>query len=90
MGVAWLPFPVPDYGIPQAGWPEISAAAHAILSQGQKVLLHCMGGCGRSGSALLRLMVEAGEPAPFALHRLRQARPCAVETEAQYHWATTL
>lgn len=90
MGVAWLPFPLPDYGVPQTGWPDISAAAHALLSQGQKVLLHCMGGCGRSGSALLRLMVEAGEAPALALQRLRQARPCAVETDAQYHWATTL
>jgi protein-tyrosine phosphatase len=90
LGIRWLHFPVADYGIPTEGWPEVSAAAHAEITQGNKVLAHCMGGCGRSGSALLRLMVEAGEAPDLALTRLRQARPCAVETEAQYAWATTL
>ena len=87
LGIRWLHFPVPDYGLPGAGWPEVSAAAHAEISLGNKVLAHCMGGCGRSGTALLRLMVEAGEAPDLALTRLRAARPCAVETEAQYAWA---
>ena len=37
--------------------------------------------------ALLRLMCEAGTPVDEALERLRTARPCAVETDAQKHWA---
>lgn len=37
---------------------------------------------------LLRLMVEMGEDPDKALARLRHARPCAVETEAQMLWAT--
>lgn len=88
LGIRWLHFPVTDYGIPGAGWPEVSAAAHAEITLGNKVLAHCMGGCGRSGTALLRLMVEAGEAPDLALTRLRAARPCAVETEAQYAWAS--
>ena len=51
------------------------------------VLVHCFGGCGRSGMLVLRVMIEAGEPAGTALKRLRQVRPCAVETEAQMAWA---
>ncbi len=56
--------------------------------QGGRVLVHCMGGCGRSGMALLRLMVESGEPADRALARLRAVRPCAVETPEQLAWAS--
>ena len=37
--------------------------------------------------AALRLMVEAGEDGVAALARLREMRPCAVETEAQMAWA---
>ena len=51
------------------------------------MLVHCRGGCGRSGMAVLRLMVEAGEAPEEALARLRAVRPCAVETEAQMDWA---
>ena len=87
-GIAWLHLPTADYDTPGQGWDEVSAHAHRHLAQGDKVLLHCMGGCGRSGSAALRLMVEAGEAPEPALIRLRQVRPCAVETQAQLLWAS--
>jgi len=57
------------------------------LQTGGSVLVHCKGGCGRSGMAALRLMVEAGEDPHLAFARLRDVRPCAVETEAQLAWA---
>jgi protein-tyrosine phosphatase len=88
LGIRWVHLPVQDFGVPEAGWGEVSAAAHAEITNGFKVLVHCMGGCGRSGTAVLRLMVEAGEAADVALTRLRKARPCAVETDAQYAWAS--
>ena len=90
-GIAWAHLPIPDFGTPpeavQHLWPETSARARALLAQGGRVLVHCMGGCGRSGMAVLRLMVEAGEAPEAALMRLRAVRPCAVETEAQFAWA---
>jgi protein-tyrosine phosphatase len=90
-GIGWVHLPVTDFGAPDdaiaANWSAVSDRAHAILSDGGKVLAHCFGGCGRSGMALLRLMVEAGEDADPALARLRDARPCAVETEGQRAWA---
>lgn len=86
-GVEWLHLPIPDFGTPPRGlradWPALSAR---LLGAGRTVV-HCMGGCGRSGMILLRLMIEAGEPAEAALVRLRAARPCAVETKAQMRWA---
>ena len=90
-GIGWLHLPVADFGAPDAAvgaaWPAASARARAVLASGGEVLVHCMGGCGRSGMAVLRLMVEAGEAPHSALSRLRSARPCAVETEAQFDWA---
>lgn len=90
-GVVWLHLPIVDFGAPDVAtaalWPEASLRAREVLAKGGKVLVHCMGGCGRSGMAVLRLMVEAGEAPHSALSRLRAARPCAVETEAQFDWA---
>ena len=89
--VDWVPLPVPDFGAPPeqtaALWEDASTKAHHLLSNGGRVLAHCHGGCGRSGMILLRLMAEAGEVPKVALERLRKARACAVETEAQYKWA---
>ncbi len=90
-GIDWHHLPIGDFGAPGAkaldGWPEASGAAHDVLGRGGRVLVHCFGGCGRSGMVLLRLMIEAGEAPETALLRLRSARPCAVETSAQQVWA---
>ncbi|WP_425043142.1 protein-tyrosine phosphatase family protein [Primorskyibacter sp. S87] len=87
----WVNFPVPDYGIPIGAadreWCGLGESARRHLHQGARVLVHCKGGCGRSGMIVLRLMIESGEALGPALSRLRVIRPCAVETEAQLTWA---
>lgn len=91
MGTRWVQVPVPDMGIPgpeaEDAWHRASNSALSALQGGGRVLIHCLGGCGRSGMAALRLMVEAGEDSTAALVRLRAVRPCAVETDAQLCWA---
>lgn len=90
-GIGWRHVPIPDFGAPTgrvaALWPQVSDAARRALSRGGRVFVHCRGGCGRSGMAVLRLMVETGEDPDAALARLRDVRPCAVETGAQMAWA---
>ncbi len=87
----WVHLPIEDFGAPtsavEEAWPGVSAAARHALAGGGRVLVHCRGGCGRSGMVVLRLMVECGERADKALERLRALRPCAVETDAQLAWA---
>ena len=92
-GARWRHFPIIDFGVPDDSpdvaleWSALASEALDILRGGGRVLIHCMGGCGRSGMAALRLMVLAGETPDDALTRLRVARPCAVETDAQRAWA---
>lgn len=90
-GIGWIHLPIRDFGAPAgatlAAWPEASQRARAVLRQGGRVLIHCFGGCGRSGMAATRLLVETGEDPAAALARLRQVRPCAIETEDQQFWA---
>ena len=90
-GISWQHVPVADFGTPdvtaRALWPEVEAEALDVLAKGGKVLVHCYGGCGRSGMAVLRIMRAAGEGGEDALTRLRAIRPCAVETDAQMDWA---
>ena len=92
LGSRWVHLPVGDYGVPDAAtaakWAHASQSARAALAGGGRVIVHCKGGCGRSGMAALRLMIEAGEAADMALKRLRAVRPCAVETAEQLRWAT--
>ncbi|MCZ4352300.1 protein-tyrosine phosphatase family protein [Roseovarius aestuarii] len=92
LGTRWVHLPVPDFGVPEgravADWAAASHAALAALRGRGRVLVHCRGGCGRSGMVALRLMIEAGEAPEAALTRLRAIRPCAVETSAQLRWAS--
>lgn len=90
-GCRWLHLPVPDFGVPEApndDWAVISGEVRAVLARRGRVLVHCLGGCGRSGMAVLRILVDAGITPGDALDMLRRARPCAVETDAQMIWAT--
>lgn len=87
-GIAWLHLPVPDFGVPESlDWPQVRDQALGMLGEGGRVLVHCFGGCGRSGMMVLRLMIAAGERPDAALARLRDVRPCAVETDDQMRWA---
>ena len=87
-GIVQIPFPIQDFGTPDRQiWPALSARLHATLTGGGRILIHCLGGCGRTGTIALRLMVESGEDPSGALDRLRLVRPCAVETKAQHKWA---
>lgn len=89
--ISWRHLPIADFGAPgdevRRAWPAVAKEAKAVLARGERVLAHCMGGCGRSGMVVLRLMVEAGETPEAALQRLRAVRPCAVETDDQFAWA---
>ncbi len=87
-GIDWLHLPVPDFGVPEGlDWSAVRNKALGVLAGKGRVLVHCFGGCGRSGMIVLRLMIATGENADVALARLRKVRPCAVEADAQMAWA---
>ena len=90
-GIAWRYWPVPDYGTPlpaqEESWPDLARDIRAVLASRGRVLVHCFGGCGRSGMVVARVLASLGEPPAAALARLRAVRPCALETAAQEAWA---
>lgn len=90
-GIERTVWPVRDFGVPddaaRAAWPALSRRIHLVLDRGGRVLFHCHGGRGRSGMAVLRVLVERGCGAGEALARLRAVRPGAVETGEQEKWA---
>ncbi|MFT4961701.1 MAG: protein-tyrosine phosphatase [Paracoccaceae bacterium] len=90
-GCDWLFLPIIDLEVPTgetlAAWPAASIRVQKVLAAGGRVLVHCYGGCGRSGMLIVRILAEMGEPPEVALARLRTVRGCAVETETQMQWA---
>jgi protein-tyrosine phosphatase len=87
----WHHFPILDYSTPLPNqaqdWQQLSAQLHGLLDQGQRILIHCFAGIGRSGMITMRLLVERGMSPADALALVRHVRPGAVERPAQYEWA---
>ena len=89
--IPWVHFPIKDFSIvdqqQEILWEKISKNISLQINNGNRILVHCRGGCGRTGMIVLRFMIEFGEDPEKALERLRAIRPCAIETRAQENWA---
>ena len=89
--IPWVHFPIKDFSIvdqqQEVLWEKISKNINLQINNGNRILVHCRGGCGRTGMIVLRFMIEFGEDPEKALERLRVIRPCAIETLAQENWA---
>ena len=89
--IPWVHFPIKDFSIvdqqQEVLWEKISKNIILQINDGNRILVHCRGGCGRTGMIVLRFMIEFGEDPEKALERLRAIRPCAIETRAQENWA---
>jgi ADP-ribosyl-[dinitrogen reductase] hydrolase len=84
-GIELLRFPIGDGGVP-ADRAAFRARLDDIRSRvfgGQSVAVACMGGCGRTGTTVACLLVDAGLEAGTAIDMVREVRPCALETPAQ-------
>jgi protein-tyrosine phosphatase len=84
-GIALDRFPIRDASVPTdgAGFDALVARTLAHARAGRTVVIHCMGGLGRTGLLAACCLRALGVEARRALAVVRAARPGAVETEAQ-------
>ncbi|HQO09924.1 MAG TPA: dual specificity protein phosphatase family protein [Clostridiales bacterium] len=76
--------PIGDFRVPT---PEQAVMlAEMILndvSEGKSILIHCMGGLGRSGTVAACTLVKFGLKADEAINLVRKIRPGTLETDEQ-------
>ncbi|MCC2638233.1 MAG: phosphatase [Moraxellaceae bacterium] len=72
--------PAPDF---EDAWPAVSTELQSRLRRGERIVIHCRGGLGRTGLVAARLLIELGVPAKDAVQRIRDCRPGAIETWEQ-------
>ncbi|MFB6489953.1 MAG: protein-tyrosine phosphatase family protein [Thermoproteus sp. AZ2] len=81
-GIKWLHWPTPD-GYPRAAWDRWQA--HRRVGQEGGVLVHCVGGIGRTPTALAAYLIAKGVDAYEALRRVSEVAPSISISESQYY-----
>lgn len=93
-GIEWHHLPIRDVDVPDSlfeeKWRVNGQRLKDILIYQGKVLLHCRGGIGRTGTIAARLLVEFGFKPSHAVALVRKTRPGTIETEAQEQYVLKL
>ena len=86
-GTAWLHLPIVDANVPDEAfedlWREAGPRLRTWMGDGKRILLHCRGGLGRTGTIAARLLIELGMAPEAAVRAVRAARVGTIETRAQ-------
>lgn len=87
MDMEWIHLPILDVSIPdrrfEDAWVKVGPKLHSRLDAGERILIHCRGGLGRTGLVAGRMLIERGCEPRSAIQRVRAVRPQAIETIAQ-------
>ncbi len=92
--IVWFHLPIRDGGVPdqdfEDSWRSAGAELRARLLAGERILIHCKGGLGRTGTIAARLLVEMGISPDDAILSVRRARRGAIENETQESYVRSL
>jgi ADP-ribosyl-[dinitrogen reductase] hydrolase len=87
IGLNWIHFPIVDGNVPsdemRQEWRDTSKKLCSDLNSLGNVLIHCLGGLGRTGTVASMLMQDLGVGAEESMEEIRKVRPGAIENELQ-------
>jgi len=87
VGLEWHHLPIRDGDIPDKHfedlWTYSGVRLRNLLVNGEKIVIHCLGGLGRTGTVAARLLVEFGATPANAIRAVRAARAGTIETRRQ-------
>ena len=86
-GLEWHHLPIRDVDVPDERfedlWTYSGVRLRSLLVKGEKIVIHCLGGLGRTGTVAGRLLVEFGVTPGDAIKAIRSARTGTIETRKQ-------
>lgn len=93
-GMDWMHLPIIDVSVPdqrfEDAWILTGARLHERLDAGDRILIHCRGGLGRTGLVAGRILVERGCDPGAAVRRVRAMRPGAIQTADQERYVRNM
>jgi ADP-ribosyl-[dinitrogen reductase] hydrolase len=85
--LVWHHLPIRDFGVPdarfEAEWQAVGPELRDRLEQGERLVIHCYAGLGRTGLITARLLIEFGEDPDRAIALVRSARRGSIQTAEQ-------
>jgi len=86
-GFSWRHLPIEDMNVPEPEfedtWQIESQQICASLAAGERIVIHCLAGLGRTGMIAARLLVDMGMGPERAIIEVRRVRARAIQTTAQ-------
>lgn len=83
----WYHLPIRDICAPDddfaRAWAKYGTPILQHLQDGKKIVVHCAGGLGRTGTVVARLLVDFGMSPAEAIETVRRARRGTIESTAQ-------
>lgn len=87
LGLRWRHLPIRDMCAPdeefELVWEDVGEELRRSIRSGDRIVLHCWAGLGRTGTIAARLLVELGTDPARAIREVREARPGAIQSYAQ-------
>jgi len=92
--IVWLHLPMSNNLLPEEifeeKWCLIRDKLLHFLQQGERILIHCKEGIGRSALVAVRLLIEAGIDTDSAIRAVRKARPGSLMLYSQEKYCHSL
>jgi hypothetical protein len=84
-GIELLRHPIPDVGVPadREAFGAVAADVVARVRSGQRVVVACRAGFGRTGTVTATILRQAGLDAADAVELVRTTRPGTIERDVQ-------
>ncbi|EAR20226.1 cyclin-dependent kinase inhibitor 3 family protein [Nitrococcus mobilis] len=87
LGMAWYHLPIADFQAPgpafEQRWETCGPIVRARLRRGERIMIHCLAGLGRTGTVAARILIEFGSTPRDAITHVRAARPHAIQSPEQ-------
>jgi protein-tyrosine phosphatase len=89
LGMKSIWFPIKDGDVPDCGNETLAiydifiSYLHSLLSAGENLVVHCMGGLGRAGTVTACILLKNGKNYEDALKIVRKTREGAIQTKIQ-------
>jgi len=94
MNIHWLHLPMGNNVLPsddfEAKWSSARTSLLHSLQRGERILVHCKEGVGRSALVAARLLIESGIEPDSAISAVRKARPGSFMFYAQEKYCHSL